>query len=204
MKSSYYKEFFTFPDVLIMIILFAPAMVYTLMHVLSWGIWVAFVIGMASYALSEYVVHRFLFHMEKPNNPTLLNLIKRLHYDHHVDPNDLKLLFLPLWFSLPGFAIASGICFWITGDLQLTVAYLAGLMAYFLYYEWKHYIAHRSIQPKTKLGKRLKKTHLWHHYKNENYWYGVTHIKFDKTFGTYREHNEVEKSETARNLEKRA
>ena len=38
---------------------------------------------------------------------------------------------------------------------------------------------------------------------NENYWYGVTHTTIDKTFGTFKNQALVEKSETARNLEKR-
>ena len=48
----------------------------------------------------------------------MLKIIKRLHYDHHVDPDDLKLLFLPLWFSIPGFIIYGFIVFLITGDTK--------------------------------------------------------------------------------------
>lgn len=201
--SKYYKEFITFPDVMVMLIFFVPTMMYTAFHFQYISTWVAFAIGMFLYALSEYMIHRFLFHMKMPKNPFMLMLIRRLHYDHHVDPTNLKLLFLPLWFSLPNFFISSIIFYLITSNLQLMVSYLAGLMIYFLHYEWKHYIAHKPIQPRTNIGKHLKKTHLWHHFKNENYWYGVTHTSVDKVFGTFRDQNAVEKSETAKNLEKR-
>lgn len=204
MNTKYVKEFATFPDVAVMLVLLVPLMGYTFFHALSIGTWIAFVIGMATYAMSEYAVHRFLFHMKTPENPFLLKMIKRLHFDHHADPNDLKLLFLPIWFSLPGFAIYAVIFYFITTNLPLTIAYLAGIIIYFMYYEWKHYIAHRPIQPRTSLGKRIKKAHLWHHFKNENYWFGVTHTSVDKTFGTYKDQKLVEKSETAKNLEKRA
>lgn len=204
MKAKYYKEFATFPDIIIMLLLFAPLMVYTFLNMLQIGTWIAFIIGMATYALSEYLIHRFLFHMRTPTNPFLLKTIKRLHFDHHVDPENLKLLFLPLWFSLPNFLIASILFYLVTYNLLLTIAFLTGIMTYFLYYEWKHYIAHKPIQPRSKMGRKMKKAHLWHHFKNENYWFGVTHTSIDKTFGTYKDQKQVEKSETARNLEKRA
>lgn len=204
MNRKYAKEFFTFPDITIMLVLFIPLMIYTLLNTLYIGTWIAFVIGMATYAISEYVIHRFLFHMKTPTNPFLLKMIKRLHFDHHVDPTNLKLLFLPIWFSLPGFLIFSTIFYLITSNLQLTTAYLAGIVVYFMYYEWKHYIAHKPIHPRTEMGRKIKKAHLWHHFKNENYWFGVTHMSIDKTFGTYKDQKSVEKSETARNLERRA
>ncbi|MBY0224022.1 sterol desaturase family protein [Sporosarcina aquimarina] len=204
MNAKYYKEFAAFPDILIMLLLFFPLVNYTILNMLQIGTWIAFIIGMTAYALSEYLIHRFLFHMKTPTNPFLLKTIKRLHFDHHVDPNNLKLLFLPVWFSLPNFIIASIIFYSITANLQLTMAFLAGIMAYFLYYEWKHYIAHKPIQPRTKIGKKIKKAHLWHHFKNENYWFGVTHTSVDKAFGTYKKQNQVEKSATAKNLEGRS
>lgn len=204
MNRKYVKEFVTYPDNTIMFVLFVPLMIYTIFNMQQTSTWIAFIIGMATYAMSEYLIHRFLFHMKTPTNPFLLKMIKRLHFDHHVDPNNLKLLFLPLWFSLPGFFIYSFVFYLITVNIQLTIAFLAGVIVYFMYYEWKHYIAHKPIQPRTELGRRIKKAHLWHHFKNENYWFGVTHTSIDKTFGTYKDQKQVEKSETARNLEKRA
>ncbi|AHD05525.1 hypothetical protein ERICI_02230 [Paenibacillus larvae subsp. larvae] len=44
--------------------------------------------------------------------------------------------------------------------------------------------------------------HLWHHFKNEQYWYGVTNPVFDLTLHTYKDGKEVEKSGTTRNMEK--
>lgn len=198
------KEFITFPDVSVMTILFLLCAVFTVPHALRFSVWLAIGVGMLTYATSEYIVHRFLFHIKTPKNPFILKTIKRLHYDHHVDPSDLKLLFLPLWFSLPGFVVYSLIVYLVTNSLTLSIAFASGLILYFLYYEWKHYIAHRPIKPLTKIGKDIKKHHLLHHFKNENYWFGVTHTTFDKGLGTFRESDEVEKSMTAKNLEKRS
>ena len=201
--KKYVKEFAAFPDITVMFIVLLLCASLTLPHVLFYGTWIALIIGMLTYATSEYIVHRFLFHIKTPENPFLLKMIKRLHYDHHVDPDDLKLLFLHLWFSIPGFIIYSLIVYFSTGSIGLTTAFATGLITYFLYYEWKHYIAHKPIQPRTKMGKNIKKHHLLHHFKNENSWFGVTHTSFDKTLGTFKENKEVEKSPTARNLENR-
>lgn len=202
--KKYVKEFITFPDVALMSVIFLICALITIPNVLQFSVWVAFGVGMLTYATSEYLVHRFLFHIKTPENPFLLKTIKRLHYDHHVDPNDLKLLFLPLWFSLPGFVIYTLFVYLLTSSLTLSIAFAAGLVLYFLYYEWKHYIAHRPIKPLTRIGKDIKKHHLLHHFKNENYWFGVTHMTFDKSLGTFRESEEVEKSTTAKNLENRS
>ena len=201
--NKYVKEFLTFPDVLIMGIIFLGVFIMTIPHYFELATWIGLATGVIVYGISEYVTHRFLFHMKAPKKPFLLKTLKRLHYDHHEKPNDLHLLFLPMWFSIPSFFITSFLFFSISTNLNATYAFATGLIGYFLYYEWKHFVAHKPIQPVTKLGKEIKKAHLWHHFKNENYWYGVTHTSIDRTLGTYKDQSQVEKSETARNLEGR-
>ena len=201
--NKHVREFLMFPDVLIMLTLFLIVTGFTISHLNELTTWIAIAVGAIVYALSEYGIHRFVFHMKTPENPFLLKMIKRLHFDHHENQTDLHLLFLPLWFSIPSFAITVLLAYWITSNLVLTIAFATGLVGYFLFYEWKHFVAHKPLQPLTKLGKEIKKAHLWHHFKNENYWYGVTHTTIDKTFGTFKNQALVEKSETARNLEKR-
>lgn len=72
-----------------------------------------------------------------------------------------------------------------------------------LIYEWKHYVAHRPIKPITKFGVWVKKLHLLHHFKNENYWYGVSTPFVDILFGTLKDEKKVQTSKTVRDLEKR-
>ncbi|MFD0621312.1 sterol desaturase family protein [Paenibacillus sp. GCM10027629] len=203
MRDKYVKEFFFFPDIGIMCGIFLVSFGFLIPNLTSIGPWVAFIIGMAAYAAAEYFTHRFLFHMKTPKNPFYLNLIKRLHYDHHSNPNDLHLLFLPLWYSLPNIAIAGTIAYFISTSLVITNAFIAGVILFLLFYEWKHYIAHRPITPFSPWGRWMKKIHLWHHYKNENYWYGVTNPVLDYVLGTFEDHNKVKLSQTARNLEQR-
>ncbi|MFU1795209.1 sterol desaturase family protein [Paenibacillus azoreducens] len=203
MKAKYAKEFFCFPDICIMCVLFLISFGFLIPNLTSIGPWIAFAFGMAAYSAAEYFTHRFLFHIKTPKNPFFLKLIKRLHYDHHVNPNNLHLLFLPVWYTLPNTAIAGAIAYFLTSSLVITNAFIAGVMIFLLFYEWKHYIAHRPVQPVSPWGRWMKKVHLWHHFKNENYWYGVTNPLYDWALGTFEDHKNVELSQTARNLEKR-
>ncbi|AKF93851.1 sterol desaturase family protein [Brevibacillus laterosporus] len=199
--KGYVIQYFSQFDVLVISILFAFGFLWLIPDMERIHIWMALAIGMLSYAVSKYLIHRFIFHMNPPKIRWLLTMLKRLHYDHHVSPNQLNLLFLPVWYSLPLIMIAGSAAFFITKDFSLMVAFVTGIMGYLLYYEWTHYIAHQPVQPITPWGRWMKRMHLWHHYKNENYWYGVTNPALDLLFCTYKNEKQVNRSSTARNLE---
>lgn len=201
MKRSVWKEFFGHFDIMVMCLLLLVGIGLTLPHLQQEGTWIALGIGMIAYAVSEYMIHRFFFHLKPPRHPLFLKLLKRLHYDHHVDPNNLRLLFLPIWYSLPLISIAMLIAHVISRDGILTIAFGTGVISYLLAYEWMHYVAHRPIRPLTPWGRWMKKIHLWHHFKSEHYWYGVTNPIFDMVMGTFKNEKEVERSKTARDLE---
>ncbi|WP_404349803.1 sterol desaturase family protein [Sutcliffiella horikoshii] len=201
--KGYYREFLLFPDITILLILIVASIGFQVWSGLTWGVVAVFAFGMLTFMFSEYLTHRFVFHLKPPKNPFLLKMIKRLHYDHHTDPNDLHLLFLPLWYSLPNLSVLAIIFYLIAGSWGLTLAFASGLMMMLFLYEWKHYVAHRPIKPRTRFGKWVKKTHILHHFKNENFWYGVSTPFVDVLFGTLKNEKDVETSKTARDLEKR-
>lgn len=203
MQRSLFREFATFPDILVMTGLSVCGWVFTFWHAPDGRVWVGLVAGMAAYAVMEYVTHRFLFHRKPPKRAWLLRFLKRIHYDHHVDPSNLKLLFLPVWYSLPNIAAASAICALVTRSGVATGGFVTGICTFLLYYEWTHYRAHRPIRPITPWGRWMKKVHLWHHFKNENYWFGVTHPGMDVLLGTWADERSVPRSQTARDLEHR-
>lgn len=201
--NKLYRGFFFFPDISILILLITAGFIC-----MSWMGFTNYMLifllaGMMFFAISEYLTHRFIFHVKAPKNPYLLKFMKRIHYDHHIAPNDLQLLFLPLWYSLPNFLILSAVFYFFSDNLPYTAAFGTGLMSMLLIYEWKHFVAHRPIKPKTRFGQWVKKIHILHHYKNENYWYGVSTPFADFLFGTFKNEKEVETSKTARDLEKR-
>jgi sterol desaturase/sphingolipid hydroxylase (fatty acid hydroxylase superfamily) len=202
-KKGLYREFFLFFDITIMICIFILIASFVLINGPTWLQAVYFAVGLIGYMFSEYLTHRFLFHLKTPKNPYLLKFLKRIHYDHHIDPNDLKLLFLPLWYSIPNLFIAAIIFYFLESTLIGTLSFASGTILMLLIYEWKHYIAHCPIKPKTKFGVWVKKLHMLHHFKNENYWFGVSTPFVDVLFGTLKDEKNVETSQTARDLEKR-
>ncbi|WP_456276121.1 sterol desaturase family protein [Bacillus sp. AK128] len=198
--GKYIKEFFSFHDIWIISTLIFVAFVILLPHALNVQVWFGILIGIILYIISEYLTHRFFFHMKAPKNQLFLTFMKRIHYDHHEDPNDLKLLFLPIWYSIPQLFILVAITTALTGSLIFGISVFTGAIIMMTYYEWTHYIAHRPYQPKTPWGKWMKKLHLLHHYKNEQYWYGVTNPSLDYLFGTMKNGKDVHKSATAKKL----
>jgi hypothetical protein len=60
--------------------------------------------GAALFFASEYGTHRYLFHAAPSRFAFVRRLQHRLHDDHHADPADLSLLFLPPWFLGPNLA----------------------------------------------------------------------------------------------------
>jgi 4-hydroxysphinganine ceramide fatty acyl 2-hydroxylase len=193
-------EFFGFKDIIVLMISLVFATAMAVAYAKDGKTLIFWLFGVALFLINEYLTHRFIFHMKPPKHPFFLRLLKRLHYDHHVDPDDLKLLFLPIWYSLPQMIMISAIVFFVFGDLSFAFAMYAGLNSGLLYYEWTHFVAHRPIKPITRWGKWMKKVHIWHHFKNEGYWFGVSNPSMDYLMGTFKNEKDVPRSENARNL----
>ncbi|HEX3468501.1 MAG TPA: sterol desaturase family protein [Candidatus Elarobacter sp.] len=160
----------------------------------------AVAIGALVFFVSEYTTHRFLLHAEPSKNAFILRLQHRLHYDHHIDPARLDLLFLPLWFAIPVAALTLAIYFAVSRNWSTSAALLLGSVLGLLWYEWVHYVAHIPYVPKTPFGRWIKKYHLWHHFKNERRWFGVTNPSMDFVGRTYARVAEVERSGSTRVL----
>jgi 4-hydroxysphinganine ceramide fatty acyl 2-hydroxylase len=155
--------------------------------------------GALLFYLSEYGMHRFAFHAPPLSWPPARRLQRRLHYDHHVEPNRLDLLFLPAWFLVPNLAVAAGL-FALAFGTQAAASALLGMMLAILHYEWVHYVAHIPYLPRTRLGRWIKQYHLRHHFISEKHWFGVSNPALDGVFGTLRGPDAAEKSATTRHL----
>lgn len=162
--------------------------------------WYLVPIGALAFFISEYTTHRFAFHAPPSRYPFVLALQHRLHYDHHVEPERIDLLFLPYWFVIPTAAAFFGAFLLITRDLGSAFSLVLGSLLALAYYEWVHYIAHIPYAPRSSWARWMKKYHLWHHFKNERLWFGVTNPSMDFPFGTYARVEDVDRSATTRKL----
>lgn len=137
--------------------------------------------GLVWYALHRFVLHgRWLFRMAATSA-----MWKRIHFDHHSDPNDLGVLFGALSTTLPTIALATGPIGWAIGGAGgAAAAFSAGLFITCIY-EFCHCIQHLSFTPKNAWLKRVKRLHMAHHFHNEQGNYGITTFVWDRLFGSY-------------------
>lgn len=158
-----------------------------------------FVAGVALFFPSEYLVHRGVFHYFADKKAG--KVLSRQHVLHHETPDDLDYLF-----NDPRISVSVGVlyfltCFAITQSLGQSAALSLGNFTGLLYYEHVHFAAHRpGSRPWTPWGRLMKRIHLWHHYKHERLWFGVTSPLFDWAFGSWKDHRKVEPSPTVRTL----
>lgn len=147
------------------------------------GAWaVAYLVGgYLFWTLTEYWLHRIVFHFE-PDKGIGARLHWIIHGVHHDHPNDPLRLVMPPSVSVP-LAVIYLFVFWVVlgspGWLPFGAAFLSG----YLGYDMMHYHVHHH-RPRTALGKRLREHHMRHHFQDHERGYGVSSSLWDHTFGT--------------------
>ncbi|MXO65040.1 fatty acid hydroxylase family protein [Altererythrobacter endophyticus] len=131
--------------------------------------------------LHQYVLHSRWMWKHKLLAPTW----KRIHYDHHQDPNDLSVLFGALHTTVPTVAIATIPVGWLIGGPGGAAAAFATGILTTCYYEFMHCIQHLAFKPKWKWVQHMKQRHNEHHYFDEDGNFGITNYLWDRVLGTY-------------------
>ena len=154
------------------------------------------------YPLFWYLIHRYILHSRWMFKvPFLASTWKRIHYDHHQDPNHLEVLFGALHTTLP--TIALGVFplgYFIGGFGGGMIALATGLITTCVY-EFVHCIQHLAYKPKWALVAEMKKRHMAHHFHDEKGNYGITNYFWDRRLGTFYDRaDRPEKSPTVFNL----
>ena len=164
---------------------------------------VSSIIGtLLAYPFVEYAVHRFILHGRYLyRSPWTAALWKRIHYDHHQDPNDLRVLFGAVSTTLPTIVVATfPIGMGMAGWAGVPLSFATGL-ACFMVYELCHCMQHLRVNPKNKFLRRIKRHHLLHHFHNEQGNFGITSLFCDRLFGSeYSSAEKVPLSQTVSNL----
>ncbi len=160
--------------------------------------------GAAIWTLTEYLVHRFVFHVDdatmeevtrlvasvEPGQPVfpVLKTLKQKHYFiahgvHHDFPNDSKRLVMPPVISVPLAVVFYFLFRWIFGAVAAP-AVLAGMVVGYLVYDTTHYAVHHwRLHGRVTLY--LKKHHYRHHYQDPDKDYGVSSPLWDIIFRTW-------------------
>jgi sterol desaturase/sphingolipid hydroxylase (fatty acid hydroxylase superfamily) len=158
--------------------------------------------AVAAYPLAWYLLHRYVLHGQWMfKSPLTAKVWKRIHYDHHQDPNHLEILFGALYTTLPTIALVTIPFGYVVGGVGGgAVAFAAGLLMT-CFYEFTHCVQHLSYKPKAKWLADMKARHMAHHFHDESGNFGITNFAWDKLFGTFYERPErPEKSPTVFNL----
>lgn len=142
-------------------------------------------LGLLAWQLSEYVLHRWLFHWEGVG-PLSRRFHEVLHGHHHDYPSDADRLVMPVGASLPAASlIALGL---YTLDVPAaTLPAFVGFMAGYLWYDLLHWATH-AHKPRTAWGRRLRAHHMAHHFADPSQNFGISHSWLDRLLGTLRKH----------------
>ena len=139
-----------------------------------------FIGGYFAFTLIEYMMHRFVFHMDE-DTEAKKKLVYTLHGVHHDFPKDKDRLAMPVPLSV---TIATGFFFlfrFVMGDLVF--GFLPGFLMGYAWYLWVHFMVH-TWQPPKNFFKRLWVHHGIHHYKQQERAFGVSMPFWDFIFRT--------------------
>jgi dihydroceramide fatty acyl 2-hydroxylase len=137
--------------------------------------------GYAIWTLTEYWLHRVVFHFE-PDNDFGRRMHFMIHGVHHDHPNDRLRLVMPPSASIPLAALFLAL-FWAVLPAGGWQAFGAGFLAGYLAYDMLHYHVHHHV-PRTAWGKRLRELHMRHHFQDHERMFGVSAPWWDYVFGT--------------------
>jgi sterol desaturase/sphingolipid hydroxylase (fatty acid hydroxylase superfamily) len=141
-----------------------------------------FVGGYLLWTLSEYWIHRVIFHFE-PEEGFGARLHWIIHGVHHDHPNDPLRLVMPPSVSVPLSSLFL-VAFWAVFGSPMWFSFGAGFIAGYLIYDMTHYHLHHH-KPKTRMGKRLRELHMRHHFQDDTTGFGISAPYWDTAFGTH-------------------
>ena len=138
-------------------------------------------LGLFIWSVSEYLLHRYLFHM-RPAGPFRTRLQFMIHGLHHDDPIDPTRLVLPPVPTCLGAVVFFTVFRVLLGPVRAEPVFAFFAVGYLLY-DYIHYACHR-FNPGTRVGRALKRHHMLHHYATPDARWGVSSPLWDHVFRT--------------------
>jgi sterol desaturase/sphingolipid hydroxylase (fatty acid hydroxylase superfamily) len=192
--KSDFLEFFTHVHPAVVVIIWLPVALFFLLNGIAdipdgaspLYIPVAFIVGLFVWTLTEYLVHRFVFHFH-PKSPWAQRIFFMFHGVHHAQPQCKTRLVMPPAASVPMAVVFIAGFYLVVGTLLGLPHWVAPLISGFtigyLAYDMTHYATHH-LPMQGRLGKYLKRYHMLHHYKTPDRRYGVSSPLWDEVFRT--------------------
>jgi sterol desaturase/sphingolipid hydroxylase (fatty acid hydroxylase superfamily) len=192
--ESDFLEFFTHIHPAVVVAIWLPVALYFLLSEIATvqpgATWlyipIAFIVGIFLWTLTEYLMHRFVFHYH-PKSPWAQKIFFMFHGVHHAQPQCKTRLVMPPAASIPmalvfiaGFHLIVGV---ILGLPHWVSPLISGFTLGYLAYDMTHYATHHMPMPGRML-KFLKRYHMLHHFKTPEQRYGVSSPLWDFVFHT--------------------
>jgi sterol desaturase/sphingolipid hydroxylase (fatty acid hydroxylase superfamily) len=138
-------------------------------------------LGFVFWTFSEYWLHRLFFHWQ-PAGYWGERMHFLVHGVHHKWPKDKYRLVMPPAVSISLYVMFLGIFYVVLGP-KWCWAFHAGYVVGYMFYDLTHYYIHH-FNPRSDYGRRLKKNHMLHHFKDPTHRFGVSNMVWDRVFGT--------------------
>ncbi|WP_083912741.1 sterol desaturase family protein [Saccharibacter floricola] len=148
----------------------------------TWAILWRIAIGVPAWVLTEYLLHRYVFHFSS-NIKAIQHLVYIFHGNHHIQPSHPYRTLMPLIVTLPIGAAIWGVSVWCT-DIGLGSAFFAGFFLGYTLYDTLHFATH-NFPMKSAPWSWWKRHHLLHHYMAEEHNYSITMPWLDALFRTH-------------------
>jgi sterol desaturase/sphingolipid hydroxylase (fatty acid hydroxylase superfamily) len=137
--------------------------------------------GYLFWSLSEYWIHRGIFHWE-PEAGWGAKLHWMIHGVHHDHPNDPLRLVMPPSASIP-LATIFIVAFLLVLGTPDAFPFGGGFLAGYLLYDMIHYGLHHH-RPRTRFGRWLRELHMRHHFQDDTSGFGIAAPYWDFIFRT--------------------
>jgi sterol desaturase/sphingolipid hydroxylase (fatty acid hydroxylase superfamily) len=147
---------------------------------------VAFLAGAFAWTLTEYTLHRFVFHF-RPRNTWQERVSFLFHGVHHAQPRSKTRLVMPPVVSIPLALVFYGLYYLVVGVVlgadHWVSPLFSGFTGGYLVYDMFHYAMHH-VPMRRGVLRWLRRHHMFHHTQTPNLRFGVSSPLWDFVFGT--------------------
>jgi sterol desaturase/sphingolipid hydroxylase (fatty acid hydroxylase superfamily) len=193
--KSDFLEFFSHISPVTVTVIWLPLAVHFLVRAVvdwtvpafPWHVLLGFVLGLLLWTISEYLLHRFVFHFNAKGK-TMQRIVYLFHGIHHHQPQCKTRLVMPPIVSIPlalvFYGLFSLIFSVILGAPQWIFPVFSAFIFGYLVYDLTHYATHHFAM-RSGWWKYIKRYHMQHHYKTPEQRFGVSSPLWDFVFATH-------------------
>lgn len=196
-SQSHYLDRMTLADLAVAYLQYPAIILYSGLAVAGVATWfyhpadtaqtlLAIAAAIVLFPIVWYVLHRWVLHSRWMWKVSWLAATwKRIHYDHHQDPNHLEVLFGSPANVIPTVALITIPAGYAIGGVGGAAAAFATGMIQTCVNEFFHCIQHLAYKPKMKWLVHMKQRHMEHHFHDETGNFGITNFWWDRLGRSY-------------------